>query len=534
MPVFRITSPDGTVYRVTAPEGATEQEALSKVQAQVAEKPKPETYDPTGSFGENLLAGAGKVFADVGRRAKQVASKVGLGNEREVQAEIDDARKREEPLMRTVGGVAGNVLGGLTLAAPTMLIPGAASYPGAMITGAVMGAGQPTATGESTIKNMGIGAAAGAAGKFAGDAIGSALSSKLSGQTSKLATSEAQNAERDAVLQASRKAGYVVPPSSVNPSASNSLLEGLSGKIKTAQVASERNQQVTNDLARKALGMAPDEPLTEGALESIRKAAGNAYAAIKSLPQRFQADQQFASDLQTLGRDFSVAAQEFPEIAGNPAIETLKTALNKPDMSPKAAVELIKKLRFDANKNLKAFDDPAKAALGTAQKEAANAIEELIERNLSTSAPNLLPEFRAARELIAKSYSVESALTSGNVAAQKLASQLSKGKPLSGELKTAADFATQFPKAAQLLKEAPGAVSPLDFGLAFATGNPAMMAARPAARSVILSGPYQRGMVNPNYTPNALLSLGSGVMNNALVRASLPAASADSALLYSK
>lgn len=39
MPTFDITSPDGQKYRVTAPEGATEQDALAKVQAQHAEGP---------------------------------------------------------------------------------------------------------------------------------------------------------------------------------------------------------------------------------------------------------------------------------------------------------------------------------------------------------------------------------------------------------------------------------------------------------------------------------------------------------------
>jgi hypothetical protein len=36
MPTFNITAPDGTQYRVTAPEGATEQDALAKVQEQHA------------------------------------------------------------------------------------------------------------------------------------------------------------------------------------------------------------------------------------------------------------------------------------------------------------------------------------------------------------------------------------------------------------------------------------------------------------------------------------------------------------------
>lgn len=520
MPVFKITSPDGTVYRVTGPEGATEREALDRVQAQ-ARTPEPEAApDPTGSFTENMAAGAGKALTDLWRGLKQ---RVGFGD----QAEIDEARKLDAPLMKTGGGVLGNIAGYLAPAAVATRIPGANTYAGSAAIGGVLGALQPTVEGESSLTNTALGATGGVAGKFAGDKVGQALASRLGASQAAAVTSQAQNVERDAILSQARQAGYVVPPSAVNPSAANTVLEGLSGKIKTAQVASQRNQTVTNDLARAAVGLPKDAPLTEAALESIRKTAGKAYEAIKTQPGRFTADQQFATDVAALGNDFSAAAQEFPEIAGNAAIESLKTALSKPDMSPKAAVELIKKLRFDAGKNFKSFDDPAKAALATAQKDAANAIEDLIERSLPG---NLLTAFRAARELIAKTYSIESAMQGSNVSAVHLASQLSKGKPLTGELRVAADFAKEFPKAAQALKEPPGAISALDWGLAFGTGNPALMVARPATRSAILSGPYQSLAVNPSYTPNALLRGSAAVTNNAMVNRAFPLIGAEAAL----
>lgn len=508
MPIFEITAPDGRTFRVTAPDGASKQDALARVQAQYADKVPDQPMDPTGSFTENLAAGAGKALTDIWRGAKQIVGAV-------PQSEIDEARRLDAPLMKTAGGVTGNIAGNLAVAVPTALIPGANTYTGAAALGGVLGALQPTAEGESRLTNTAIGVGGGVVAKAGMDKLGQALSSRLSGAQAGAVTAQAQNAERDAVLAASKKAGYIVPPSSVNPSGVNQALEGISGKIKTAQVASQRNQTVTNNLARDAVGLAKDEPLTEAALNTIRKDAGKAYEAIKSFPQKFAADAKFSGDIKAIGNDFSAAASEFPEIAGNPAIDTLKTALDKTEISPRAAVELIKKLRFDANKNFKAFDDPAKAALATAQKDAANAIEDLIERQLSGT--DLLKNFRQARELIAKTYSVEAAMQGADVSATRLASQLSKRAPLTGPLKTAADFAQQFPKAAQALKEPPGAVSPLDFALAFGTGNPAAMAARPAIRAGLLSKPYQ-GMVAPNYTPNALLRMGAPVANNAFVK----------------
>ena len=54
----------------------------------------------------------------------------------------------------------------------------------------------------------------------------------------------------------------------------------------------------------------------------------------------------------------------------------------------------------------------------------------------------------------------------GNVSAQQLAKDLAKGRPLSGDLLTVAQMGQAFPKATQALKEAPKAVSPLDFAVA--------------------------------------------------------------------
>jgi hypothetical protein len=128
----------------------------------------------------------------------------------------------------------------------------------------------------------------------------------------------------------------------------------------------------------------------------------------------------------------------------------------------------------------------------------------------------LLPALREARTRIAKTYSVEAALnpTTGAVDARKLAGQLAKGKPLSGELKQAAEFAARFPKAAQTV-EGMGSLpqtSPLDWipagALSMATSNPLMMlgvGARPAARALSLSPLVQNRLVQGQ--PTALQAL---------------------------
>jgi hypothetical protein len=86
---------------------------------------------------------------------------------------------------------------------------------------------------------------------------------------------------------------------------------------------------------------------------------------------------------------------------------------------------------------------------------------------------------------------------------------LKKGKPLTEELKTAAEFATQFPKATQTI-ESMGSLpqtSPLDLataGIASAITSPAALASlgvRPGARAAALSGPIQNRLVQGQITP---------------------------------
>jgi hypothetical protein len=150
----------------------------------------------------------------------------------------------------------------------------------------------------------------------------------------------------------------------------------------------------------------------------------------------------------------------------------------------------------------------------------------MLERAAEASGkPEILSKYLNARATIAKSYSVEKALNAatGNVSALKLGVQLSKGKPLSGDIKKVGEFGAQFPKAARELNESLPGVSPLDYalggGLGVATGNPGLMAAalgRPAVRSLILSKPYQWANTTPSYNaPLGMLLANPGLQQTA-------------------
>lgn len=316
---------------------------------------------------------------------------------------------------------------------------------------------------------------------------------------------------RPAALEA-RKAGYVLPPASISekPGLISNVLAGWSGKIKTQQAASARNQVVTNDLATKALGLPAETTLTEEVFNNVRQQAGQAYQAVVDAVPSVKTDKTFKEAVEGIAGKNSQAAKAFPNITKNPGIAEMADELLSADEHPtRAWVDVVRELRFNGNANLKAMGDPSKHALGLAQREAANAIDDMMERQIAAAGkPEVVDAYKAARRLIAKSYDVEGATNTatGDVSARGLARLADKGKPLTDELKTISDAASAFPKAMQ----APSgfgdneAWSALDFfgsAGALAHGNPGIagtILARPLARGTVLSQPYQNFITRPN------------------------------------
>ena len=250
-----------------------------------------------------------------------------------------------------------------------------------------------------------------------------------------------QDLLRQQTLSASQKAGYVVPPSTTNPTLSNKFAESFGGKIATAQDAALRNQAVTNTLAKQAVGLSEDAPITKGALEAVRKEAGDAYAALRGVGE-VTMDDATKSSMDSLAAKFTGSKLK-DALGGGSDIPKIVQALKEEPLTGETAVDAIDSLRNLASKAYASGDK----GQGKAYRALSSIIENLMEKNLSGEA---LKQFREARTLIAKTYSVEGALnqSTGNVVANKLASQLAKGKPLSGDLLTAAKFGGAFPKAA--------------------------------------------------------------------------------------
>lgn len=477
-----------------------------------------EPADPTAdmSFLEKFNAGAGKALTDLWEGGKQL---VGAGPNAQAvrsRAELD------APLMRTGAGLAGNIGTNLAMLAPAMLAPGAATVPAAGAIGATTMALQPTENPVERLKNMGLGFGLGAGSQFAGTAGANLLGQKAAEQQAAAQTARVQNAVRDKALAAGREAGLVVPPSTINPTLANSMIESVGGKIATQQQFSAANQKVFDELGRKGIGLQPNAPVTEQILGNMRKAEGQAYEAVKKAGVPVKADPEFVQSVQGLGGSYPAAAQELPEIIKNPLLDKLKGAfdqmVNGQPISTNAAVEAVKSLRRSATDNFKAFGDPEKLALARAQRSAAEALDDLLERNLVAAGKgDIATAYQTSRVNIAKLHDAEAALTPGGHFDARVIARISEKHPVSGEFKTIADFAGNFPKAAQT-GEAVGspAVHALRPSIGSAVGGTiggvpgaviggaAGVAVPWAARQAMMSKAGQAAMATPSYSPGLL------------------------------
>lgn len=214
MPI-EVELPDGRV--VEFPDGtdnATMERALSQFSSQPQRTPAPIQPDapvnPTDGMStfDRVAAGMGKSAMDTYRGLKQAGTSAirhladnptGTADNAvfrwadeslaRQQAEIDEARRLDAPLMDTAGGMTGNILGyGAQVLLPAAGLRGLsaaraftpATTAGNAAQGAAMGAVQPVATGENRLMNVAMGGGFGAGGSVVANRL-SALAQRSRG-----------------------------------------------------------------------------------------------------------------------------------------------------------------------------------------------------------------------------------------------------------------------------------------------------------------------------------------------------------------
>ena len=340
-------------------------------------------------FGTRQIAGFGTALSNMYEGAKQL---FGGGNQQQIEANkvIEDAAP--------VAAFAGNAA--LT-ALPFGLVD--KSVKGAAAIGAGIGALQPV-TGDNIVggklANAAIGGAFSAAGQKVANLSGEWLANKLQS----LALQKAQKGPLQQTLQEGIDAGLVAPPSAVNPTTFNNIRDSIGGKIATAQTASNRNATAADAIARKAVGLAPDEPLTSQAMKQVRQAAyKNGYEPIEQLGQ-MPVDFSFRRSLDEIAKKYTGPAQSFPG-AVKSEVPQLVDAFKVQQFDAGQALQMTKLLREQASDAFRLGD----TAMGQAKRMISDELENQIERNLTAAGgkgSSVLQNFREARKLMAKSHTI--------------------------------------------------------------------------------------------------------------------------------
>ena len=279
------------------------------------------------------------------------------------------------------------------------------------------------------------------------------------------------NAVRDATVRAAQAQGYVITPGSVAPAGKNVLAERIAGKTHVEQLASVKNQAVTDRLARSAVGIDETAPLTSDAMKAIRAEEYlKGYEPIKQLGT-IAADNNFIDDLIRVEGTYVGPNRSFKG-AVPPEVDNLIKTYTVSDFNSADAVNATKVLKEQGNAALNRGD----TAVGHAKLDIAKALENQIERSLINSGnPALLDQFKASRQRMAISHTIEDAIREGggSVDAKKLAADIQRGRFMTGDLKIAAEFANVFPRVNQRVSAigTPGAGTMLQNSLSGAVAS---------------------------------------------------------------
>ncbi len=397
---------------------------------------------------------------------------------------------------------------------------------------------------------------------------GAKIAEGLPAKQAALDVAKGENLPRDTVRDKAQASGYIIPPEHGIKAAAS----GAAGKVKAEKIASEHNEALATRKLGAEVGVPEGSALTAEEFDRLKEDTGRFYDEIpKALGPTVTATTEFSQGLrsaldglnsltdqeglggpkrviQSFLKKIEPAKAAPPSKGGPPIMGTIaKTAQEQPSLpiaqtleraasdaphhfgiqespnmpvpTPSRSTLSTKQVMADIQqlrKQAKADFAAKNSEIGTTRLGIAHQLEDLIEKNLSsTGQQGLIEAYRAARERFAKIYLLERITndSTGRVNLQKLAS-LSDSKAykgvLTGEFKDAADLAKAYRKGTQRSTgEAPQRLTVLDglfatYGLAGAVmGHP--MALLPAAAEIggrlAIPAMAGRGMLQ-NRTPS--------------------------------
>ena len=447
----------------------------SPAQLAAAKNPNTFTQDLQQELKDNpisaKLAAAGTALSDLYQGAKQT---IGLGDKEAIKNNATIAA--ESPISAILGNVA--LYGALGGASPAL-----STVKGASVAGAALGAVAPTQDDNvisSKVKAALAGAALGGATAKVGQAAGTYFNNKQAAAN----VIQSQNATRDATLKDAVSVGYKVPPDYAGAGTTARVLGGVSGKLKTAELATIKNQSVTNNLAREGLGLSKMTSLSESVIDDLKSPFNAVYKEASSLSSGVVG--------QTTSKSMGTGNQVTKDIT----------------KSGEQLVNDIKNARDDARSAWKSFNTGMASNPNNLRNQAvaSGKLADSLENQLEILAKNngsdtLVSRLKDARQNLAKINLYDDALNyeTGNIKASVIGKALTKGKPLDSSAMKIAKFNNAFGDLARVSKTMDAApITPLDVVGGALTGGIAPIA-RLGSRSIVLSNTMQKAMANKNY-----------------------------------
>jgi hypothetical protein len=333
-------------------------------------------------------------------------------------------------------------------------------------------------------------------------------------------TGAPQFSQEQQAIKNAQAAGFRGLPSEIRGGPVNVGMESVAKQAPLVKRLAAFNEERASQLARQDIGLPPTGRLDEQSLKQVRDRAGAVYDQVRSLPETIdvrRVNPNWVNDVVDLDAKFRSIKNVLPDIYRNPSLERLRGSMARVrTLTPEETVDIIRTLRDESSRTLKRTDVSSKEVdAAYAIKEAANMFENLLDTHLqATGRGALMNRYRAARETLAKTYTIEDAtnLTTGKVDPQAIRRARDKGEKLSGNLLKIADAAAALPS---VVRKTEGMITPegmvlsdyaMGLGIpaaifsnqpAVAAGLAAGAAARPAVRAAAGSEWYQRQFAQP-------------------------------------
>lgn len=353
-----------------------------------------EAVNPTGSFLENIAAGAGRGVDRLALALEQGVKEIGnrttvrgrplvpAADVADVQRRIDANNQTDKPLLRTVGGVVGDVA---TNVAATAGLP-MGTLKSQVAAGAGLGLAQPVGTDESRLKNVALGAGGAAVGNLALRGAAKVISPNTSPEVKKL-IGEGVGLTPGQILGGGAKA---TEEKLTSVPILGDLIKGAQGR------GLEDFNRAAYNRALKPIGESADKsfPVGREGLEMVNQKLSDAYNSL--LPKlSFKADPQLSQEIASLRQ---MVTSGLPETQANQFDKVLREQLVG-KMTPQGSMngEALKAVEAELGRLSKGYrSDPAfdNRQLG----DAIGTLQQHIRDNLARNNPAQAAELQKINE----------------------------------------------------------------------------------------------------------------------------------------